>query len=87
MIWIIYTHEPEAHNFVTNELESYDPREVSKHIVYIDANNLYGSGICKFYPKSRFEWIHPKEFELNKCNSNSSEKCVLEFGLEYPKEL
>ena len=36
---------------------------------------------------SGFKWIDPKEFDLNKYTNNSSEGCVLEVGLEYPKEL
>ena len=41
----------------------------------------------KFLPASGFKWIDPKEFNLNKYTSNSSKNCVLEFDLEYPKEL
>ena len=41
----------------------------------------------KFLPASGFEWIDPKEFELNKYASNGSKGCVLEVDLEYPKEL
>ena len=66
-------------------LKSYDPKQESKHIVYLDANNLYGYAM--FPPKSGFKWIHLKEFDLNKYTSNSSEGCVLEVDLEYPKEL
>ena len=29
-------------------LKSYDPKQESKHIKYIDANNLYGYGMSKF---------------------------------------
>ena len=31
--------------------------------------------------------MNPKEFDLNKCTSNSSKSCVLEVDLEFPKEL
>ena len=30
---------------------------------------------------SDFKWIDPKEFDLNKCTSNSSRGCVLEVDL------
>ena len=43
--------------------------------------------MSKFLPTSRFKWIDPKEFELNKYTSNSSKVCVREVDLEYPKEL
>ena len=43
--------------------------------------------MVKFLPTSRFIWIDPKEFDLNKYISNNSKGCVLEVDLEYPKEL
>ena len=40
-----------------------------------------------FIATSGFKWIDPKEFDLNKYTSNSSEGYVLKVFLEYPKEL
>ena len=68
-------------------LKSYDPKQEPKHIINLDANNLYGYAISKFLPTSGFKWIDPKEFDLNKYTDNSSKGCVLEVILEYPKEL
>ena len=68
-------------------LKYYDPKQESKHIIYLDANNFYGYAMSKFFPTSGFKWIDPKEFDLNKYTSNSSKGCVLEVDLEYPKEL
>ena len=66
-------------------LKSYDPKQESKH-VYWDANNFYGYAMSKFLPTCGFKWIDPtKEFDLNKYSSNSSKGCLLEVGLEYPK--
>ena len=31
-------------------LKSYDPKQESKHIIYFDANNLYGYEMPKFLP-------------------------------------
>ena len=70
-----------------NYSKSHDPKQESKHIKYLDANNLYGYAMSKFLPTNDFKWIDPKELELNKCTSNSSKGCVLEVGLEYSKEL
>ena len=42
--------------------------------------------MSKFLPTSGFKWINPKEFNLNKYTSNSSEGCVLEVDLEYTKQ-
>ena len=68
-------------------LSSHDPKQESKYIINCDANNLYGYAMYKFLPKSRFKWIDPKEFDLNKYTSNSSKRCVLNVYLEYSKEL
>ena len=68
-------------------LKSYDPKQKLKHIIYLDANNLYGYVMSKFLPTSDFKWRDPKEFNLNKYTSNNSKGCFLEVDLEYPKEL
>ena len=68
-------------------LKSYNPKQESKHIIYLDANNLHGYAMSKFLPTNVFKWIDPKEFDLNKCSSNSLKGCVLKVDLEYPKEL
>ena len=68
-------------------LNSYDPKQKSKHITYSDANYLYGYAMSKFLPTNGFKWIDPKGFDLNKYTSNSSKGCVLEVELEYPKQL
>ena len=66
-------------------LKSYDPNQESKHIVYLDAFNLYGCAMHKFLLTSEFKWMDSKEFGLNKHTSNSSKGCVLEVDFEYPK--
>ena len=47
-------------------LKSYDLKQESKHIIYLDANNLHGYAMFKFLPTSGFKWIDPKKFDLNK---------------------
>ena len=68
-------------------LKPYDPKQESKHIIYLDANNLYSCAISKFLPTSGFKWIDLKECDLNKYASNSSKGCILEVDIEYLKEL
>ena len=68
-------------------MKSYEPKQESKHITYLDANNLYGYAMSKFLVTSGFKWLDPKEFDLNKYTSNGSKGCVLEVDLEYPTEL
>ena len=33
-------------------LKSYDPKQESKHIIYLDANNFYGYAVSKLLPAS-----------------------------------
>ena len=68
-------------------LKYYDQKQESKHVINLDANNLCGYAMSKFFPTNGFKWIDPKELDMNKYTSNSSKRCVLVFDLEYPKEL
>ena len=36
-------------------LKSYDPKQESKDIIHLDANNLYGYAMSKFLPTSGFK--------------------------------
>ena len=48
---------------------------------------MCGYGTSKFLPMSAFKWIELKELDFNKYTSISSKGWVVEFDLEYPKEL
>ena len=67
-------------------LKSYDPKQESKHIIYLDTINLYGYSMSKFPLTSGFKWIDPKEFNLNKYSSNNSKGCVLKVILNIQKD-
>ena len=60
---------------------SYGPKEESKHVIYLDANNLYGYTMSKFLPTGGFKQIDAKQFDLNKYTNNKSNRCVLEVDL------
>ena len=46
----------ERHSKANNKyLKSYDPKQDSKYIVYLDANNPYGYTISKFLPTNWFK--------------------------------
>ena len=66
-------------------LKSHNPKQESKHIIYLDANNLYGYAMFKLFQTNGFKWIDSKGFDLNKYTSNSSKACIIKFELEYPK--
>ena len=55
--------------------------------IYLDTNNLYSYAMSQFLPRNGFQWINPKEFELNKYTSHSLKESVLEVDIEYPKKL
>ena len=42
-------------------LKSYHPKQESKHIIYLDAKNLYVYAMSKFLSISGFKWMDPKE--------------------------
>ena len=41
-------------------LKSYDPKQESKHIIYLDANNLCGYTMSKFLPTGTLNGLIPK---------------------------
>ena len=51
-------------------LKSYDPKQESKRITYLDAN-LSSYAISKFVPASGFTRIDPKKSNVTKYTSNS----------------
>ena len=40
-------------------LNSYDPKQESKHIIDLDASNAHGYVMSKFFLRSGFKWIDP----------------------------
>ena len=46
--------------------KSYDPKQESKHVIYLVANNMHGYGMSKFLPTSGFKSIDSSEFDLKK---------------------
>ena len=62
-------------------LKSYELKQEWKHIIYLNANDLYGYAMSNFRRISGFKWIVPKD--LKKYSSNSKKGCVLEHDLEY----
>ncbi len=56
----------------------YNPDKENNHIMYFDANNLYGWAMSRPLPYGGFKWV--KKMAKNKGY-------ILEVDLEYPKEL
>ena len=69
-------------------MKNYDPQKESSHIIYSDANNLYGCAMIQKLPTGDFRWVpSPEYINLDSYDENSDKGLILEVDLEYPKEL
>ena len=71
--------------------KNFNKNELSKYLMYLDANNLYGSAMSEKLPIHSFKWLSSGEMEklFNNQVVQVWEKtpCILEVDLEYPEEL
>ena len=68
----------------------YDPKQPSKHIIYLDANNLYGYAMSQYLPTGNFKWLSQKKMDrlnLAAYAKDSEKGLILEVDLDYPKQL
>ena len=69
----------------------YNKNKLSKYLMYLDANNLYGCAMSEKLPIHSFKWLSIGEMEklFNNRVVQIWEKtpCILEVDLEYPKNL
>ena len=63
-------------------MQEYDPSLPSKHIIYLDANNLYGWAMSRKLPTHGFKWM-----EQDELDHWENMPCILEVDLEYPHSL
>ena len=65
----------------------YNPREPTRYLQYLDANNLYGWAMSQLLPTGGFRWanIHPDE--VSKLANRSSHGYLLEVDVAYPSKL
>ena len=87
-ISIISNRYGEANN---KYMKDYDKTKLSKFLMYLDANNLYGWAMTQKLPVHSFKWMSNKEIE-NIYNNRivqvwEKTPCILEVDLEYPEEL
>ena len=62
----------------------------TSHILYLDANNLYGWAMSQYLPTGGFRWEEDCESlaeSINSHPSDSPEGHILEVDLEYPENL
>lgn len=67
----------------------YDSEKPHNHILYLDANNLYGWAMCKLLPIRNFKWNDKifGEDDIMIISPNAKKGYILEVDLEYPAEL
>ena len=69
----------------------FNKNELSKYLMYLDANNLYGCAMSEKLPIHSFKWLSSGEMEklFNNRVVQIWEKtpCILEVDLEYPENL
>ena len=87
-ISIISNRYGEANN---KYMKGYNKNKLTKFLMYLDANNLYGCAMSEKLPTHGFKWLTSGEME-NLFNNQivqvwEKTPCILEVDLEYPKEL
>ena len=70
-------------------MKDFDENAPEKHIMYLDANNLYGWAMSQYLPTGGFKWYYDEEgfILLNDYTDTSDKGLILEVDLEYPDEL
>ena len=69
-------------------MKDYDEMAPEKHIMYLDANNLYGWAMSQYLPTGGFKWLDEQLIFLDDDYTETSDKgLILEVDLEYPDEL
>ena len=87
-ISIISNRYGEANN---KYMKGFNRKKLSKFLMYLDANNLYGGAMSMKLPTHGFKWLSSGEMKniFNNQVVQVWEKtpCILEVDLEYPEKL
>ena len=69
----------------------FNKNEPSKYIIYLDANNLYGTAMCNKLPTHGFKWMSRGElenlYENQELGTWNKTPCILEVDLQYSEKL
>ena len=69
-------------------MKDYDPKRMSKFIMYLVMNNLYGWAMSNYLPYGGFKWSkNVGGFDVNSVSLKSPIGSILEVDIEYPDEL
>ena len=70
--------------------DAYDPLKPITHLIYLDANNLYGWAMSQPLPTGKFRWLTREEIDcmdFTNLPHDAKRGYVLEVRLEYPEHL
>ena len=65
----------------------YAPREPTRYLQYLDANNLYGWAMSQLLPTGGFRWVDIHPDEVSKLANYSEKGYLLEVDVAYPRKL
>ena len=65
----------------------YDRTKTISHILYLDANNLYGWAMIQKLPVRNFQWRDPEQVDVLAYDTEGDTGCFVEVDLEYPDRL
>jgi hypothetical protein len=65
----------------------FDETKEKSHIIYLDANNLYGWAMAQYLPTGKFQWVDVPLTEIINTPKDSDKGYILEVDLEYPAKL
>ena len=70
-------------------MKTYDPSMPSSHIMYLDANNLYGWAMSQYLPTGNFNWVDTATFSMETIMNISKESdkgYIFEYDVEIPED-
>ena len=65
----------------------YKPREPTRYLQYLDANNLYGWAMSQPLPTGESRWVDVKPDEISELANHSEKGYLLEVDVAYSREL
>ena len=86
MSFIAHRHSKANNKYMNN----YNKDKPSKYIVYLDANNLYGSSMIQKLAVGNYKWEDANlwnESRIKNINEDGETGYIFEVDLEYPTEL
>ena len=65
-------------------MKHFDESAASKHVMYLDVNNLYGWAVSQYLPTGGFKWLNIGMRQVKKTSSNIVWKTKICTSLQEP---